>query len=332
MKILITGGGGFLGSSLAKRLYNLGNEVTILGRKSYPEFEGIYNCIRADVRDLFSMEMALVGQEIVFHMAATPGIWGDYEDFYRTDVHGTENVISACKKNNIKKLIYTSSPSVIFGKNNIEDVDEKTPYSNEHLCHYSKTKAIAELKVIKANGYNGLSTVCIRPHLIWGPGDPHLIPRIINRAKNGKLFRIGEGNNKVDMIYIDNAVEAHIKASEKLKLDSPVAGSCYFVSDGKPILLWAWIEALLINLKLPAIKKSISFRYAYLMGAILEVLYKILRSKKEPLMTRFLAAQLAKSHYFNINNAKKDFGYEPLVTNEEGVKRLVNYYFSRQES
>jgi 2-alkyl-3-oxoalkanoate reductase len=331
MKILITGGGGFLGSSIAKKLVALGNEVTILGRKSYPEFEKIFHCIKADVRDLPSVNKALEGQEVVFHTAAIPGIWGDYKDFYATDVQGTENIIIACHKNKVKKLIYTSSPSVVFGSNNIDGANEQIPYPDKYLCNYSKTKAIAEKMVLRANGSKGLATVCIRPHLIWGPGDPHLLPRIIERAKNKKLFRVGEGKNLVDMIYIDNAVDAHIKAYETLDLNSNVAGKCYFVSDDKPVFLWEWIELLLIKLELPSITKTITFKWAFLLGRILEVFHKVFYIKKEPIMTRFLATQLSKSHYFNISQAKKDFGYKPLINNEEGIKRLVSDYFSRQE-
>jgi len=175
-----------------------------------------------------------------------------------------------------------------------------------------------------------LATVCIRPHLIWGPGDPHLLPRIVERAKNKKLIRVGEGNNLVDMIYIDNAVDAHIKAYEKLDLNSNVAGKCYFVSDDKPVFLWEWIELLLIKLELPSITKTITFKWAFFLGRILEIFHKVFFIKKEPIMTRFLAMQLSKSHYFNISQAKKDFGYKPLIKNEEGIKRLVSDYFSRQ--
>ena len=191
-------------------------------------------------------------------------------------------------------------------------------------------KYTSEKMVLSANGTSALATVCIRPHLIWGPGDPHLIPRIIARAKKGKLVRVGSGKNLVDMIYIDNAVEAHLKACDKLSLDSPVAGKCYFVSDGHPVILWEWVENLLSELKLPAITKSVSFLYAVVFGGILEGIYKIFGIKNEPPMTRFLAAQLAKSQYFNISRAVNDLGYKPVVTQKEGMKRLFNYYHSRQ--
>ena len=210
------------------------------------------------------------------------------------------------------------------------NIDESAPYPEKYLCHYAKTKAVAEKLVLAANGTSGLATVCIRPHLIWGPGDPHLLPRLINRAKNGKLFHIGNGDILVDMIYIDNAVEAHIKACDSLNLASTIAGKCYFVSDGRPVILWKWIEKVLKELNLPAIKRPISFQYASILGGIFEGIYKLFRINKEPLMTRFLAAQLSKSHYFNISRAKIDFGYEPIVTQEEGMKRLIKYFISHQ--
>ena len=330
MKVLITGGGGFLGSHLARSLLEQGNDVSVLGRKLYPNLGNSIKCIKADIRDRSAMLLALNLQEAVFHMAAIPGIWGDYNEFYSIDVQGTENVIFACYKNNVKKLIYTSTPSVVFNQSDMKNVDEQTPYPDKYLCNYSKTKSIAEKLVLDANGTSELATVCIRPHLIWGPGDPHLLPRLIERAKKGKLVRVGNGKNMVDMIYIDNAVEAHLKACDKLSLASPVAGKCYFVSDGHPVVLWKWIENLLNELKLPGITKAVSFQHAAMLGGLIEGIYKIFRIKNEPPMTRFLAAQLAKSHYFNISRARNDFDYIPIVTQEEGMKRLFSYYFSGQ--
>ena len=323
MKILITGGGGFLGSHLARKLFERGDEVTVMGRKGYPELGESIKCVKGDIRDRPVAISALKEQEVVFHTAAIPGIWGGYEEFYRTDVEGTENIILACCENKVKKLIYTSSPSVVFGQSGMEDVDETTPYPDNYLCHYPKTKAMAEKLVMAANGSGGLATVCIRPHLIWGPGDPHLVPRLIDRAKKGRLVQVGDGKNKVDMIYIDNAVAAHIQACDKLDVGGPVGGKCYFVSDGKPVVLWDWINSLLKELKLPLVTRSISFKCATRIGRMLEIIYKVFGLKNEPPMTRFLAAQLAKSHFFNISRAKNDFSYRQVITPEEGMKRLI---------
>lgn len=330
MNILIIGGGGFLGSCIAHKLLKTGNKVTIMGRGTYPSMHTSIKCFKADIRDLTALMIATKGQEVVFHTASIPAIWGDYEEFFSIDVLGTKNIIEACYKNNVKKLIYTSSPSVVFGDSDIENVDEQFPYPDDYLCHYPKTKALAEKLVISANGCGGLATVCIRPHLIWGPGDPHIVPRLISRAKKRQLVRVGMGKNLVDMIYIDNAVEAHLKACDNLNLSGPVAGKCYFVSDGKPVLLWDWIENLLKELKLPGITKSISYKHAELLGSFLESFYRLFKIKHEPLMTRFLAAQLAKSHYFNISRAKNDFDYKPIVSIEEGMKLMVSHFLFRQ--
>jgi nucleoside-diphosphate-sugar epimerase len=329
MKVLITGGGGFLGSHLARRLFGRGDDVTVLGRSTYPQFDKSIHCIQVDIRDRDALTRALKGQAVVFHTVAIPGIWGDYNDFYQTNVVGTDNVIAACRAQNVKKLIYTSSPSVVFGQEDLEGVDESVPYPKTYLCHYPKTKAMAEQQVMQADG-NALATVCLRPHLIWGPGDPHLVPRLIERARRNKLIRVGDGTNRVDMIYIDNAVEAHVQACDRLEPEGNVAGNCYFVSDGKPVVLWNWIDDVLKKLGLPPAEHSVSFKTATLLGALLEGIYGLLRVKKEPPMTRFLAAQLATSHYFNISRAQRDFGYNPVVSSEEGMDRLVEY-FIRQE-
>ena len=218
--------------------------------------------------------------------------------------------------------MFTSSPSVVFGNSNLEGVDESIPYPDEYLCDYPRTKAIAEKLILDANCSN-LYTVAIRPHLIWGPGDPHLVPRILEKASNNKLMIVGEGKNKVDIIYIDNAVSAHLKACEALGPHGNVAGKVYFVSDDKPIILWEWIANLLNRMGRPNVSRKISYDTAAKIGAILEGIYGIFRIKNEPPMTRFLASQLAASHYFNISRAKKDFGYEPLISHEEGMNRLI---------
>jgi nucleoside-diphosphate-sugar epimerase len=329
MKVLITGGGGFLGSHLARRLFGRGDDVTVLGRSTFPQFDKSIHCVQVDIRNRDALTRALKGQAVVFHTAAIPGIWGNYNEFYQTDVVGTSNVIAACRTQNVKKLIYTSSPSVVFGQEDIEGVDESAPYPKTYLCHYPKTKAMAEQQVMQANG-TALATVCLRPHLIWGPGDPHLVPRLIERARRNKLVRVGNGMNRVDMIYIDNAVEAHVQACDRLEPEGDVAGNCYFVSDGNPVMLWNWIDDVLRKLGLPPAERSVSFEMATLLGTLLEGIYGLLRVKTEPPMTRFLAAQLATSHYFNISRARRDFGYNPVVSLEEGMDRLVEY-FTRQE-
>jgi 2-alkyl-3-oxoalkanoate reductase len=201
-------------------------------------------------------------------------------------------------------------------------VDETVPYPESYMCEYSRSKAIAEMLVIDANGKD-LATVSIRPHLIWGPGDPHLVPRILAKSDSGRLIRVGRGENKVDIIYIDNAVSAHLKAWDALEIGNPLAGKVYFVSDGEPVKLWDWIDKLLIKTGRPPVSRSISYRTAVKLGHFFEGIYNFCGIKVEPPMTRFMASQLATSHYFNITRARNDFGYEPVVSPDEGLNRLI---------
>ncbi len=325
MKVLVTGGGGFLGTGIVRRLLARGDDVTVLGRRNYVHLGNEVNQFQADIRDKETVMEATKGQDIVFHVAAVPGIWGSAKMFNGINIDGTRNIIEACRRQAVKKLIYTSSPSVIYDGTDMENVNESVLYPKSYQCDYSRTKAMAELLVLGANDVDGLATVSLRPHLIWGPEDPHLVPRLLNRAQKRRLVQVGPGKNKVDIIYIDNAVEGHLLASDALDLQSPVAGKCYFLSDGNPVVLWDWIKELLQKMEVPPINKTISYQRAKQLGGILEWVYGALNIKSEPPMTRFLASQLATSHYFDISNARKDFNYAPIVDQEEGMNRLIRF-------
>jgi 2-alkyl-3-oxoalkanoate reductase len=330
MRALVTGGGGFLGSGIARALHENNHDVSIVGRRQYSHLPKDIQSFQGDIRDFDFLRKTFYGMDTVFHTAAFPGIWGWAEDFYSINVDGTRNVIKACILGGVQKLIFTSSPSVIFGESSLKGVDETTPYPKNYLCEYPRTKAIAEKLVIEANGVD-LATVSIRPHLIWGPGDPHLVPRILAKADKGRLMRVGKGKNKVDIIYIDNAVSAHLKACDALEIGNPHAGKVYFVSDAEPVKLWDWINELLIKTGRQPVSRSISYKAASKLGHLFEGIYSFFRIKKEPPMTRFMASQLATSHYFNISRAKNDFGYEPVVSSEEGMNRLIQSLSVPQE-
>lgn len=323
MRALVTGGGGFLGGRITQMLHARGDEVFALGRHTYPHHEraGI-RTIQADLRDAAAVRDACEGMDVVFHAGALAGIWGRRKAFWDTNVKGTEHVITACRACRVPKLIYTSSPSVVFGDGELCGVDESQPYPDSYLAHYPETKAVAERAVLAADGPS-LATVALRPHLIWGPGDPHLIPRIVSRAREGKLIQVGAGDNEVDITYIDNAAEAHLLAADRLRPDAACAGRAYFISQGEPVRLWAWLNGILAAIGAPEVRRSISHRGAYRIGALLEVAYRLVGTTREPRMTRFLATQLARSHYFNIDAARRDLGYRPRITTEQGVKRLL---------
>src|SRR5690625_3305872 len=173
MKILVTGGGGFLGRHIVKRLLARGDQIAILGRKPQPDLieKGI-SMIQADIADESAVVEACRDQDVVYHVAALAGIWGPRKNYFNANVLGTRNILKGCRKHRVSKLVYTSTPSVVFNRNHLRNADESTPYGSDWLCHYAETKAIAESEVLAAN-HSDFRTVALRPHLIWGPGDNH---------------------------------------------------------------------------------------------------------------------------------------------------------------
>ncbi len=326
MKALVTGANGFLGSCLVRMLVERDYHVTAMTRRKDDAPSGNrIDAVHGDIRSLEQVVEATRGQDVVFHVAAISGIWGDWKLFHGTNTIGTRNVVEACLENDVSRLVYTSSPSVTFNGEHQLNLTESAPYPKKWLCHYPHSKALAEQHVLDSNDSANLMTCAIRPHLIWGPHDTHLVPRLIERAKKKQLRRVGDGSNQVDHIYVDNAALAHIQAAEAMNPGSPVCGNAYFISQDEPVNCWNWINEILAMANLPRVKQSISYGWAYRLGYVLETYHEMFNIKDEPRMTRFLAAQLAKSHYFDISNAKRDFGYYPKVSTAEGMKRLEKY-------
>jgi nucleoside-diphosphate-sugar epimerase len=324
MKALVTGGAGFLGLYITEQLLARGDGVRVISRHGHPRLGELgVEWQEGDVRDPNSVERACRGVDIVFHVAAIPGIWGPWKHYYETNTLGTRHVLEACRKHQIARLIYTSSPSVIYDGADHLNVDENAPYPAHYLCHYPHTKALAEREVLAANGSDGLATISLRPHLIWGPRDNQLIPRLIARARSGRLRRVGDGRNVISMSYVENVAAAHLQAADALRSDSPAAGNAYFINEPEPVNLWNWIDELLSLAGLPPVRKSISSKAACAVGGLFEKIYGGLRLSAEPPMTRFLAQQLSGSHTYQTGRAQRDFGYKPLVSVAEGMRRLA---------
>jgi len=322
---LVTGAGGFLGRYIVEQLAARGDRVRTLARSRYAALEALgAETVQGDVRDAAAVERACDGIEVVFHVAAVAGIWGPWKLFHEINTLGTANVIAACRKHGVGRLVYTSSPSVTFAGRDQRGVDESAPYPTRWLAHYPHTKALAEQLVLAANTAE-LLTCALRPHLIWGPRDQHLIPRLIERAASGQLRQIGDGTNEVDAVYVENAATAHLLAADALWPDSPVAGRPYFITNGEPVNCWQWINEILRLAELPPVERRIPFSAAYAAGAALEAAWTLLGRTDEPRMTRFLAAQLATSHYFDITAARRDFGYEPKISMAVGMQRLARW-------
>ncbi len=321
--VLVTGGGGFLGSAIAGLLIEKGYRVRSLARNFYPRLEQMgVEQVQGDLADLQALEKACRRVTAVFHTAAKAGVWGPWKDFYRTNYLGTCNVIQACRQCKVPHLIYTSSPSVIFDGNDMQGVDESVPYPASYHAYYPQTKAMAEKAVIEAAGRD-LQAIVLRPHLIWGPGDNHLVPRILARAK--RLAKIGDGTNLVDTIYIDNAAHAHLLAWQALCRNADLSGKVYFISQDEPIELWKMIDLILAAGGKPPVKKKISAQAAYRLAAVVEFVFRVLKIAKEPPLTRFVARELATAHWFDITAAKRDLGYRPQVSTLQGLERLEHW-------
>ncbi|MCA9538357.1 MAG: NAD-dependent epimerase/dehydratase family protein [Myxococcales bacterium] len=323
MRALVTGGGGFLGGAIIDRLLARGVEVRSLARGQYPALEakGV-TALQGDLADEATVRSAAAGCDVVFHVAARPGVWGRFDDFYRPNVLGTRNVIAACREHGIGKLVYTSTPSVVHAGGDLEGVDESAPYPEHFEAHYPATKAEAEQAVLAAHGAE-LATVALRPHLIWGPGDNHLIPRIVARAKAGRLRLVGAPPGPtIDTTYIDDAADAHLLAFDRLAPDAPCGGRAYFISQGDPQPVSVVINGILAAHGLPPCERWISARAAYRVGALLEFVFRMFRARREPPLTRFVARQLATAHWYDLTAARRDLGYAPHGTVADRLAEL----------
>lgn len=323
-RILITGAGGFLGSHIAKLLSNDNdNKIFNLSRTHHLDLDDLgVETIRCDISKKDQVESVdLSSFDVIFHVAAIAGIWGKQEDFYNVNFIGTKNLVDHAKNSGVKSFIYTSTPSVVFGDSDIEFGDEKLDYPSEYYTDYARTKSLAE-KYVKDHSDHEFKSVSLRPHLIWGPGDPHLIPRVIEKARLGKLKMVGEGENLVDIIFVENAARAHVKAWNALEKNPDLSGNAYFIGQERPVKLWEFINTILEKKNIRPVSGYVSFQTAFYIGWLLEILYRIFGIyKPEPPMTRFVALQLAKSHYFSHEKAREEIGYNPEISIEEGLER-----------
>ena len=326
MKLLVTGGGGFLGQALCRGLVARGHEVTSFNRGHYPALDAIgVRQLQGDLADRDAVMAAFAGGfDAVFHNAAKAGAWGSYDSYHQANVVGTRNVLEACRAHGIGRLVYTSTPSVTHRATHPVEggTAESVPYGENFQAPYATTKPIAEKDVLAANDA-GLATVALRPRLIWGPGDAQILPRLVERARAGRLRFVGDGNNLIDTTYIDNAAQAHFDAFAHLAPGSACAGKAYFISNGDPRSTRETINSLLQAAGAPRVDKTLPFRAAYAIGVLCEGLWTLLPLRGEPPMTRFLAEQLSTSHWYSMAPAARDFGYVPTVTFEEGLRRLA---------
>lgn len=321
-QIVVTGAGGFVGGAITRALAGAGAQVVALGRRDYPHLN--HPNIRQAKIDLASPQAdlgALFEKSLaVFHVAAHVQMWGPYQDFFNNNVVATRNVLNACQKFKVPHLIFTSSPSVVANGTNLRGIDESFPYPEKHHAYYPETKAIAEKEVLAANNLDGLKTIALRPHLIFGPGDSSFIPRVLESARAGRLKIIGSGENLVDFSYIDDCVQAHLKALKALQDGAAKGGEAYFISQGEPTKLWWWINQVLKKHGLPEINQRIPVWLASTIATVSEIAARSGLIKHAPKITKFLVEEMHTDHYFSIEKAKRELGYCPTVSVAEGLE------------
>ncbi|MEO8145304.1 MAG: NAD-dependent epimerase/dehydratase family protein [Betaproteobacteria bacterium] len=322
MKALVTGGGGFLGQAIVRGLRKRGADVRSFSRSAHGDLDALgVEQRKGDLADAGSVASAVQGCDIVFHVAAKPGIWGSYEEYHRPNVTGTQHVIAACRAHGVRRLVYTSSPSVVFNGRDMEGVDESVPYPPSYEAHYPQTKALAEQLVREANDAQ-LATVSLRPHLIWGPGDNHLLPRLVARARAGQLRRIGSRPKLIDAVHVDNAAAAHLLAADRLSPGAPIAGKVYFISQGEPVPMWEMVNRLLLAAGAPPVTRTVPVWLALALAWGFETAHRITNNPNEPRLTRFVVHELSTAHWFDLSAARRDLGYVPVTSIAEGLEQL----------
>jgi 2-alkyl-3-oxoalkanoate reductase len=326
---LVTGGGGFLGGALVRRLREQGYRVTSASRGHYPALDALgVRQVRLDLAeaDPRQIDAAVEGHSTLFHVAALTGAFGPKAPYWRTNAEGTTRLLDGARRAGVRRFVHTSSPSVVFDGADHLDAGPELPYPRRYLAHYPASKAAAERAVLAANGQDGLVTCALRPHLVFGPGDPHLLPKVLERARAGRLPVVGRGDNLVSLTYVDNAAHAHLCAARRLDPEQPEAapaGRAYFVNQEEPVALWPWLFELFGALGVPLPKRRLPRRVAYGAGALCEALWRALPLPGEPPMSRFVALQLASSHTYDMGPARRDLGYTERVGLDEATQRTI---------
>ena len=328
MKVLVTGGGGFIGKAVCAAILERGWQARSVSRGDYPALRKMgVETVRGDLGDFEDAVAAVRGCQAVVHVAAKAGVWGAYEDYYRANVEGTENIIRASIGAGVRAFVYTSTPSVAHSGGDLEGIDESAPYAEgPDLTHYQRTKIEAEQNALSVPKHV-LPLCALRPHLVWGPGDPNFMPRLIERARRGRLRLVDGGTARVDVTYIDTAAHVHLLALEQLLEQgeaAPCAGKAYFVSQGEPVEVGAFINRLLAAAELPPVTRSVSAKVAWGAGYAMEALWTMLQRRDEPPMTRFVAKQLSTNHYYDLSALRRDLGFAPPVSIDEGLRRLAD--------
>lgn len=330
---LVIGGGGFLGRHIVEELLNRGWRVNVFDvRKTY-EDERV-NFFTGDLRVKQDLTPALINVFVVFHCASPSPLSNNRSLFIDVNVHGTKNIIECCKSVGIRRLVLTSSASVVYEGYDMQDVNEDTPYAGKPIDAYTETKIDQEKVVLEANMDTGVEetsffTIAIRPHGIYGPRDPHVVPTLTDMAKLGKTkYIIGDGENIVDFTHVKNVVHGHILAAEHLFTGSKACGNPYHITNDEPVKFWTFMTKILVGLDYPAPSVHLPYWLLYIVASILAVVSYLLSPfvNFQPTFTPMKVALAGTHHYYSCSRAKRDLHYTPIINMEDGIKDTIQFF------
>ncbi|MCC7361834.1 MAG: NAD-dependent epimerase/dehydratase family protein [Anaerolineales bacterium] len=326
--VLVTGATGFIGGALAHRLHTLGARVTAQGRRAGAVLEAAgMRFVRGDLAQAEVAEAAMTGAAYVFHCAALAAPWGPYRDFYRANVSATEALTAAARRAGVTRFVHVSTPSLCFAGEARRNVREDDPLPARQLTAYADTKRLAEQVVAEAQAA-GLPTVRLRPRAVFGPGDATLFPRLLRQVAHGRLRVIGPGDNLADLTYIDNVVDGLLLAAR-----APAAvGGVYNLTNGEPQPLWPLIAQVSTALGYGPPRGRVSLRAALALAGAIELAYWLLGLKREPPLTRYAVRMLALDATLDITAARRDLGYAPRVSLDEGMQRFLAAWRERPQA
>ncbi|KAK2168786.1 hypothetical protein LSH36_14g06003 [Paralvinella palmiformis] len=324
---LVVGGGGFLGRHIVEKLLDRGYEVHVFDlRETFKDDRVTY--FLGDLCKKEDLLPAMKDVFVVFHCATPSPLSNNKELFHKVNCHGTKTIIEACKEAGVKRLVLTSSASVVYEGKDVENGTEDLPYACKPMDYYTETKILQEKIVLEANS-DDFFTVAIRPHGIFGPRDPHMVPTTVRTAKAGKMkFKIGDGKNIVDFTFVENVVHGHILAAEHLEPGSKICGKAYHITNDEPIFFWDFLSKILTGLGYNAPKKNLPFWLVYIIAVILQVICFLLKPIKQihPTFTPMTVSLAGTHHYYSCQRAIADMGYKPLVNLDDAIQKTVDSF------
>lgn len=325
MKALVTGGTGFLGHALARRLLREGWDVTAAGRNEAVgrtlEAEGA-RFARLDLADEAGMVAACAGQDVVFHSGALSSPWGPYDAFYKANVTGTRHVIQGCRAHGVGRLVHVSTPSLYFDFRDREGIREDEPLPAKGVNAYAETKRWAEMEVDKAFAA-GLPTITIRPRALFGPGDTTILPRLIRANQDGRMPLFDGGRARIDITYVENVVDALMLCQ---KAPDSALGRKFNITNGEPMAVGDMLTRLFDRLGMPYAPKPMSFEAGMAIATTLEFVANTFQGGKEPVLNRYSVGLLSKSQTLDITQAREVLGYSPRVGIDEGLEHFVSWW------